>query len=199
MWTSGLGLLTQNDVGWGGSFVDFDNDGDSDLFVVNGSAFTLGGTRSLLLENDGTGHFTDAGARGGRFFATPIDGRGSAVLDYDNDGRLDLLVTTLANRTILLRNRCDNGNHWLKLQLEATAGNRTGYGALVTLTSGVRSWRGEALCPTGFLMQGDGRLHFGLGPVSQVDKLEIEWPGGAKQVLTAVSADQILQLREPTN
>ncbi len=196
MWSSGLGRLTQNYVGWGGNFVDFDNDGDPDLFVVNGSAFTLGGTLSLLLENIGPGKFADARGAGGRFFDTPIDGRGSAVLDYDNDGRLDLLATTLANRTFLLRNRSDNQNHWLKLDLRDRRG-RVAYGALVEVQAGGRVWRSEVLCPTGFLMQGDARAHFGLGENALVDRLEILWPGGSRSTFTDIVSDQILTLSEP--
>ncbi|MCB1125055.1 MAG: CRTAC1 family protein [Verrucomicrobiae bacterium] len=198
MWRSGLGRLTQNHVGWGGSFIDFDNDGDPDLFIVNGSAFTLGGTLSLLLENDGEGRFSDAGKEGGAFFATPIDGRGSAVLDFDNDGRLDLLATTLANRPFLLRNRGEQGsrNHWLKLDVRDRHG-RVAYGALITVEGGGRTWNTEVLCPTGFLMQGDTRVHLGLGSASKVDRLEIRWPGGGTRTLHDVAVDQILKLREP--
>jgi hypothetical protein len=195
MWRSGLGRLTQNYVGWGGSFIDFDNDGDPDLFIVNGSAFTLGGTLSLLLENDGRGGFSDAAEKGGRFFATPVDGRGSAVLDFDNDGRLDLLATTLANRPVLLRNRSADGNHWLKLDVRDRHG-RVAYGALITVAAGDRTWRTEVLCPTGFLMQGDARVHLGLGRVSKVNRLEIRWPGGSVRTLRDVAVDQILKLRE---
>lgn len=196
MWRAGLGRLTQNYVGWGSSFLDFDNDGDPDLFIANGSAFELGGTLSLLLENDGHGRFSDAAQKGGRFLATPIDGRGSAVLDFDNDGRLDLLVTTLANRPFLLRNRCPLPHHWLKLDLRDLHG-RVAYGALITLEAGGRLWRTELLCPTGFLMQGDARVHFGLGRAETVDRLEIRWPDGALQVLAKLSVDRILTLRQP--
>jgi hypothetical protein len=198
MWRSGLGRLTQNDVGWGSSFGDFDNDGDPDLFVVNGSAFTLGGTRSLLLENLGDGRFADAGAKGGAFFATPIDGRGTAVLDYDNDVRLDLLATTLAGSAHLLRNCAVTGNHWLKLDLRTWHGGMA-YGTLVTVEAGGRRWAGELLCPTGFLMQSDARLHFGLGRAGRVDRLTLRWPGGTQEVLTDLPADQILRLYEPAN
>lgn len=196
MWRSGLGRLTQNYVGWGGSFIDFDNDGDSDLFIVNGSAFTLGGTLSLLLENDGSGRFTDAGAKGGAFFATPVDGRGSAVLDFDNDGRLDLLVTTLANRPVLLRNRGATANHWVKFDLRNSRG-ATAYGTRLSLRAGGRTWEGEVVCPTGFLTQGDSRVHFGLGSVDHLDELEIRWPDGGRERLRRVPVDRILQLHQP--
>lgn len=197
MWASGLGLLTQRYVGWGGVFLDFDNDSDLDLGIANGDAFVLEGTTALLLENQGQARFADASEKGSAFFRTRINGRGNAVLDYDNDGRLDLLVTALADRAFLLRNRHPAGHHWLKLQLEGARGNRSGYGALLNLTAGDLTLRSEALCPSGFLFQGDPRPHFGLGTRSRVDRLEIRWPGGTVQVLTNLASDQILKIREP--
>jgi hypothetical protein len=197
MWASGLGRLTQKYVGWGGAFLDFDNDGDQDLFIANGDAFKLEGDFGLLLENQGDGKFTDASAKGGAFFQHRVNGRGNAILDYDNDGRMDVLLTALADRPFLLRNRCPLKNHWLTLRLEGTRSNRSGYGALITLTAGDLTLRGEALCPTGFLSQGDARPHFGLGTHAKVDRLEIRWPSGCVQILTNIASDQILRIREP--
>jgi hypothetical protein len=197
MWASGLGRLTQKYVGWGGEFVDYDNDGDLDLVVANGSAFVLDGTSTLLLENHGAAKFTDASASGGAFFATPVNGRGNAALDYDNDGRMDFLITALADRPFLLRNRSANGHHWLKLRLEGTRSNRSGYGALLTLTAGDLTLHSEMRSPTGFLTQSDVRPHFGLGARAKVDRLEIRWPSGRVQVLTDIAADQILNVKEP--
>jgi hypothetical protein len=197
MWASGLGRLTQAHVAWGGVFLDFDNDADADLCVVNGSAFVLTGSVSLLLANDGKGQFGDAGQAGGAFFRTPVNGRGNAVLDFDNDGRLDLLLTVLADRAVLLRNREESGNHWLKLALEGTRSNRNGYGTLITLRSGELTLHAEATCPTGFLMQSDPRVHFGLGGRSRVDRLELQWPSGVRQVVENPPLDQVLTLREP--
>jgi hypothetical protein len=121
----------------------------------------------------------------------------TAILDYDNDGRMDVLLTALADRPFLLRNRCPLKNHWLTLRLEGTRSNRSGYGALITLTAGDLTLRGEALCPTGFLSQGDARPHFGLGTHAKVDRLEIRWPSGCVQVLTNIASDQILRIQEP--
>jgi enediyne biosynthesis protein E4 len=197
IYASGLGRLTQRHVGWGGAFLDFDNDADLDLVVANGSAFVLDGTDTLLLENQGDGHFIDASAKGGTIFKTPINGRGNAILDFDNDGRLDVLLTALADRAFLLRNRCPPTHHWLKLRLEGTRSNRSGYGARITLTAGNLRSRAEALCPTGFLAQGDPRIHFGLGPRAKVGRIEIRWPSGVVQTLKDITADQILKVQEP--
>jgi enediyne biosynthesis protein E4 len=197
IYRSGLGLLTQKYVGWGGAFIDFDNDADLDLVVANGSAFVLEGSETLLLENQGNGQFTNASAKGGAFFKTRVNGRGNAILDFDNDGRLDVLLTALADRPFLLRNRFPAKNHWLKLRLQGTRSNRSGYGARITLVSGDLTSRGQALCPTGFLTQGDPRIHFGLGARSKVDTIEIRWPSGAVQNLKDIAADQILQVLEP--
>jgi hypothetical protein len=197
MWASGLGALTQKHVGWGGAFIDFDNDADLDLCIANGDAFNLEGDISLLLENQGAAKFADASAKGGRCFQTRINGRGNAILDFDNDGRLDVLMTTLADRPVLLRNRCPLKHHWLKVQLEGTRSNRSAYGVRLTLAAGDLRLRAEVLCPTGFLTQGDPRVHFGLRQHPKVDRLEIRWPSGRVQNLTNLSVDQILKVREP--
>lgn len=197
MWASGLGLLTQRHVGWGGAFLDMDNDGDPDLLIGNGDAFKLDGTLPLLLENDGKGRFTDAGQKGGALFSTPINARGNAIVDLDNDGRLDAVLTALADRPFVLRNRNPAKNHWLGLSLRGTRSNRNGYGALITVTTAGRTFRTEALCPTSFLSQGDPRVHVGLASATQADRVEIRWPSGRVQALTNVPADQILNVVEP--
>ncbi len=197
MFASGLGRITQPYVGWGGVPLDFDNDGDRDLFVTNGDAFTLSGMLSLLLENDGRARFTDAAARGGAFFWTPVNGRGAATLDFDNDGRMDLLITPLADRAILLRNRFPGNHSWLTLDLRGRRSNRNGYGARITARAGGRVWVTEAQCPTGFLLQSDPRVHLGLGEVKSLEELEIRWPSGQVQQLKAVPVNRVLRVEEP--
>jgi enediyne biosynthesis protein E4 len=198
MWGSGLGELTERYVGWGGCFLDVDNNGDLDLFIANGSAFDLhDGSLPLLLKNDGRGRFTDAAEQGGGFFRRPLQGRGAAVLDYNNDGRLDLLVTTLGGPVVLLENRASTNQHWIKLSLEGTRSNRDGYGARITVRAGQRTWVKQAICPTGFLLQGDNRVHVGLGTAERVDEIRIRWPSGTEQVLEDITANQILHVREP--
>jgi hypothetical protein len=196
MMASGLGKLTAEFVGWGSNFLDFDNDGDLDIFVANGDAHHLVGWESLLLENDGKGNFINAREKGGAYFDTRIRARGSYVLDYDNDGRMDILVTCIGDRPFLLHNRDKSGNHWITLDLQGTKSNRDGFGAKITLTAGGKSYYSQARCPAGFLGQSDRRVHFGFGPSKTVEKLEIRWPSGTVQTLSGVAADQILKVRE---
>ena len=197
MLASGLGLLTARFVGWGGCFVDFNNDGNLDIFIANGDAHYLVSWESLLLENRGDGTFEDAAAKGGLYFRTKVRARGSAVADFDNDGRMDLLVTAMGDRCFLLRNRDNSGNHWLTLDLQGTRSNRDGFGALVTVSAGGKQYFAESRCAFGFLMQSDRRLHFGLNKATTVDRIEIRWPSKQVQELTNVRVDQILKVREP--
>jgi hypothetical protein len=197
MMASGLGSLTAQFVGWGGCFLDFDNSGKLDIFIANGDAHYLVGWESLLLENRGDGTFADAAAKGGAYFTTKVRARGSAVADYDNDGRMDIIVTTMGDRSFLLHNRDKSGNHWLTLDLEGTKSNRDGFGVKVKVIAGGKTVFAESRCALGFLMQSDRRLHFGLGPATTVDRIEIQWPSKQAQELTGVKADQILKVREP--
>jgi hypothetical protein len=198
MMASGLGSLTAQFVGWGGCFLDFNNDGAPDIFIANGDAHYLVGWESLLLENRGDGTFADAAAKGGAYFKTKVRARGSAVADYDNDGRPDIIVTAMGDRCFLLHNRERSGNHWLTLDLQGTCSNRDGFGALVKVTAGGRTYAAESRCAFGFLMQGDRRLHFGLGKADLVERIQIRWPVGQTQELTNVKADQILKVKEPS-
>ncbi len=197
MMASGLGSLTAQFVGWGGCFLDFNNSGKLDIFIANGDPHYLVGWESLLLENRGDGTFADAAAKGGAYFKTKVRARGSAVADYDNDGLMDIIVTTMGDRPFLLHNRDKSGNHWLTLDLEGTKSNRDGFGAKVKVLAGGKTVFAESRCAFGFLMQSDRRLHFGLGQATTVDRIEIQWPSKQVQELTNVKVDQILKVREP--
>jgi len=197
MMASGLGSLTAQFVGWGGCFLDFNNDGNMDILIANGDAHYLVGWESLLLENQGGGNFIDAAAKGGTYFKTKVRARGSSVADFDNDGRMDILVTAMGDRCFLLHNRDNSGNHWITLDLQGTKSNRDGFGAMVKLTAGGKEYSAEARCAFGFLMQSDRRPHFGLGKAGTVDRIEIKWPSKQVQELRNVKVDQILKVKEP--
>jgi hypothetical protein len=197
MMPSGLGALTRRFVGWGGNFLDFDNDGDLDLTVANGDALYLLGSECLLLENDGNGRFVDASGKGGAVFRTPVRGRGSAVADYDNDGHLDIVVTGIGDRPLLLKNRGKSGGHWLTLSLEGTRSNRDGFGAILKVKAGGKTYHAFARSAFGFLMQSDRRVHFGLGSATTVETVEITWPSKQVQQLANLQVDRVMKVREP--
>jgi len=197
MMASGLGGLTAQYVGWGCNFIDFDNAGKLDAMIANGDPFRMVGWQSLLLENDGHGNFRNAVDKGGAYFRTPVRARPSVVLDYDNDGRMDLLVGLMGDRPVLLHNRDRSGSHWITLALRGTKSNRAGWGSFIELTAGGKTQVLESRCPSAFLSQSDPRVHFGLGQAAVVQRIEIKWPSGAVQTLTDVPVDQILQVTEP--
>jgi len=194
---AGIAELTSKSTSWGGNFLDFDNDGDLDLFIANGDPHFMKGMPALLLENAGNGWFKDVSAKAGPSFAQAINARGSGAVDFDNDGRLDLVICTLGSHAILLQSRHVPTNHWLKLKLEGARGNRDGFGAQVRVTVDSRCLYAECRCPTSYVFQQDPRLHFGLGTHAQAERIEIRWPGGQTQTLTNVTSDQILKIREP--
>jgi enediyne biosynthesis protein E4 len=199
MMSSGLGSATAQYVGWGSNFLDYDNDGRPDLLIANGDAHHLVGWESLLLRNvceNGVCKFVDAADQGGAIFRTKIRARGSVVLDYDNDGHTDILITTMGDRAFLLHNRGKDSNHWLTLDLEGTKSNRDGFGSRITVTAGGKSYYAEARCPAAFLGQSDRRVHFGLGSSQTVESIEIRWPSGTVQTLNNVKPDQVLKVKE---
>ena len=194
---SGILGVSSKFTGWGGNFLDHDNDGDPDLFIANGDPHYLKGMPSLLLENTGRAGFADISARGGTFFQKSVNLRGSGTVDYDNDGRMDLVLTSLGGPAALLRNVTTGTAHWTTIKLVGTRGNRDGFGAKVTVTAGGRIQRAEARCPTSYVFQSDPRLHFGLGTVSSIDRVEIRWPSGQLQVLENPEINQVLRIVEP--
>lgn len=187
--SSGLAPISGQWVSWGGGFFDFDNDGDLDVLQVNGDLKHPTGRTDLLLENLGEGSLEVAD--GGPYFSQERLGRGGCFADFDNDGDVDVLITNLGDRPVLLRNELDNGNHWLVLELVATEGNRDALGARVTVRAGDGEWIRQRHAPSGYLTQSDARLHIGLGDVSEIDSVEIVWPNGESEIIEDIEVDGI--------
>ena len=191
-------------LGFGVNFFDYDNDGLLDLFVANGHVFDNAGAinpgteyrqENQLFRNLGAGRFGEASAAG-PYFARKNVSRGSAAGDFDNDGRLDLLVTNNNGEPDLLRNR-SGLQRWLKFKLIGTHCNRDAVGASVKLTAGARSLTQEVRTGSSYLSQGDLRLHFGLGARERADSIEVTWPCGRKeQVASPPKPDRIITVRE---
>jgi hypothetical protein len=184
-------------VGWSTSFFDYDNDGDVDLFQVNGEIDHLYGQEDQLFENLGGGEFRDVSLERGLYFQQELVGRGGAFGDYDNDGDIDAFIVNLNGPPALLRNEGGDSGNWLQLELVGESSNRDAIGARVSLSAGGRTQTAQKKSSTGYLSQSDHRLHFGLGEVETVERIEIVWPSGTLQVLEDVPSRQVLRVVEP--
>ena len=202
---SGIATATLPFVGWGTAFLDYDNDTDLDLAVANGAVldnigyFRDGATyeqRNLLLENNGGGHFADAGPQSGAGFALKKVSRGLAVGDIDNDGDLDILISNNGQTPSLLRNDGSRQNNAVLVRLQGSRNNRDGIGARLKLFLGKTSLVREVRAGSGYMSQSDLRVHFGMGHELTADRLEIEWPGGDVDILKDIPANEILTVVE---
>jgi hypothetical protein len=151
----------------------------------------------LLLRNDGK-RFVDVSSTSGDLFKEAWVGRGMAIGDMDNDGRIDAVVSTNGGSPHVLHNETANANHWLTIHLTGHKSNRDGIGSLVKVTTRDISQWVTATTSSGYLSSSDPRVHFGLGDCPVADSVEIRWPSGIVQTLVNIKADQQIQVDEPT-
>ena len=200
-----IGILGNSErVTWGTSFFDFDNDGYEDLYVVSGylslpitEAFEIYKREqgNVLLRNQGDGTFSDLSeVSGASDFGV---GRGSAFIDYDGDGCLDLFLVNLDQPARLFRNVCNDGNNWIQITTIGSLSNRDGIGARISIDAGGKKQIREIRAGSSQMGQDMAGAHFGLGSAESVDSMTITWPSGKMQVLTDVSANQRLTISEP--
>ena len=194
---AGISMAAAQFVGWSSSFVDYDNDGDEDIFKTNGALKHLYGHQDQLFENIGGGKFKDVSAKRGEYFSQEFVGRGACLGDYDNDGDFDIYIVNLNNTGKFLRNNKGNENNWLQLKLVGQTSNRDGIGARVRVTAGGKTQTSQKRSTTGYLSQNDPRMHFGLAKNEFADKIEIKWPSGKSQVLEHINANQVITVKEP--
>ena len=194
---SGIAMPAGQFVGWSSSFIDYNNDGNVDIFKVNGALKHLYGQEDQLFENTGDGKFRDVSTESGKYFEKELVGRGACFGDYDNDGDIDAYIVNLNDRGVFLRNNKGNQNNWLTLNLIGTTSNRDGIGSRVKLISGGKVQTAQKKSTTGYLSQNDPRMHFGLAKNTMVERIEIKWPSGKLQVLENIKANQILTVKEP--
>ena len=205
-YVSGLARMTLLHSGWGIHFFDYDNDGLKDLLVAQGHDLDTVELNypqlhykepMLLARNLGKSHFVDVSRQAGAVFEQPWVGRGMAVGDFDNDGRLDAVVSTNDGPAHLLHNLTDSGNHWLTLFLVGHKSNRDAIGAIIKLTTATGSQYVTVTTGGSYLSSSDKRAHFGLGPQTIATEIEVRWPSGIVQHLTNIKADQQLRIDEP--
>jgi enediyne biosynthesis protein E4 len=218
---AGLGIHSDA-LGWGAMFADVDNDGYPDLLVVNGHVYPevdsahLGAAfkepRFLYWNQgsnpdssqasgspgsgtSGTVRFKDVSTTSGPGLTEPLSGRGLAIADLWNDGRLEAIVNNLSDRPLLLVNQAKNSNHWLGLKLTGTKSSRDAIGARVVLHGTKRSWVDEVRSGSSYNSSSDLRLHFGLGAETHI-AATVTWPSGNHEFFPVPAVDRIVELVE---
>ena len=202
----GVGGVTKSMSGWGLRFFDYDNDGNLDLFVANGhpddqialqSASVTYREPLLLFHNNGK-QLENVSASAGPIFAESLAGRGLALGDFDNDGAVDVLISTNGGAPLLLKNEAAKGNHWLGIKLVGKKCNRDAVGASVTWTAGTLKRSRMKSGGGSYLASHDPRMVLGLGKNDRVDQLEIRWPlpSGRVERLKDLPVDRYITIVE---
>jgi len=201
---AGMGRL-RNLLGWGVVAADFDNDGWTDILMVNGhltpeiDAAKSDSTyrqRKLLYRNLRDGRFEDVTVAAGLDATGLHSSRGAAAGDLSNDGRISVVVNELHERPSLLVPEMPPPNHWIGIQLVGTKSNRDGIGARVEVEVGGLRQIDEVRSGGSYLSQSDLRLHFGLGAIARVSRITIRWPSGAIDRLSGIPADRHVVIEE---
>jgi hypothetical protein len=203
---SSVGRASLLTLAFGAFFLDYDLDSNLDFFVLNGhideeiervQPKVKFKQPPHLFRNLGKGRFEEVTVKVGAQLSRPIVGRGAAYGDYDNDGDLDLLLTTNNGPAYLYRNDGGSKNNWLRVKLTGTKSNKNGIGAVVRVTSAAgKQWlmvrSGSSYCSASELA-----LTFGLAKDANATAVEVEWPSGAKSRMANVKANQVLAIAEP--
>ena len=204
---SGIAQSSIPFVKFGDGFIDYDNDGWKDLFVVNGHVYPQVdlhpewgqsyAQRALLYRNLGNGKFELLPAVEGTGLAVVSVGRGAAFGDLFNDGKIDMVINSMDAAPVLLRNVSPDHHHWVEMKLVGGPKSpRDAVGATVYLTANGMRQRADVLSGGSYLSSNDPRVHFGLGDASDAGTAEIHWPSGVKTTLKLPSVDRIFTIVE---
>jgi hypothetical protein len=185
--------------------VDFDNDGDRDLFIAQGhlqdnierydDARTYH-QKNHLMENTGTGSYVDVTASSGPGMQVRLTSRGAAFGDLDRDGDMDVVVLNPRQRPTLLRNDTADCGNWLRVGLRGIKSNRDGVGARVKVVAGDLTLVDEVHSGRGYQSHYGLKLHFGLGKRTRIDQIEVKWIGGGIDTYRNMGVNQELRLVE---
>jgi hypothetical protein len=202
----GIAEITVPFLGWGDAFLDYDNDGWKDLMMADGHVYpqvdkepwgTSWAQRPMLFHNIEGKKFEPVPAVEGTGLADVISGRGMAVGDLFNDGKLDVVINVMDGHPVLLRNVSPDHNHWLELKLVGGPKSpRDAVGATVYVTANGMKQRGDVLSGGSYGSTSDPRPHFGLGQATTVDDIEVHWPSGRIEHFSAPGIDRIVTITE---
>jgi len=195
--SNGVSQTNAQYVSWGTGVYDFDNDGQPDILIFHGGLIHLIPQEHTLFRGLGGGSFADVSREAGAVLSERTVARGACFADQDNDGKVDAFLVNLGAKGTLVRNVSTNTGHWVAIKLTGTKSNRDGIGARVEVYAGDRRWTAERVAGSGYLSQDDGRMHFGLGAATVIDKVVVHWPSGHQQKLEKQSVDRVLTVEEP--
>jgi hypothetical protein len=205
---SRVAALSMSMAGYSPTIFDFDNDGWKDIFVSRGHVQSLQAAPRVTVAQPNTVFRNLSGLKSGlRFDALTAEAglavqpprrhRGSAIGDFNGDGRLDVVVTAIGAPAEIWMNQSPGANHWLELKLEGTKSNRDAIGARVKVVTPNKTQFNHVATTCGYASSSAGPMHFGLGADASVDLVEIHWPSGQVQQLKNVRPDRIVKVKEP--
>jgi len=194
---TGVSQVNAQYVSWGTGVYDFDNDGLLDIAIFHGGLIHLIPQEHTVFRGLGGGKFADVSRDAGAVMSVRTTARGACFADYDNDGKVDAFVVNLGGKGTLVHNVSTNTGHWIAIKLKGTKSNRDGIGARVEVYAADKRQTAERVAGSGYLSQDDGRLHFGLGAATAVDKVIVHWPSGREQTLEKQAVDGVLTVEEP--
>jgi hypothetical protein len=196
--SNGVSQANAQYVSWGTGVYDFDNDGLLDILIFHGGLIHLIPQEHTLFRGLGNDKFADVSRDAGPVLSERTTARGACFADYDNDGKVDAFLVNLGAKGTLLHNVSTNTGHWIEIKLVGAKSNRDGIGARVEVYAAGKRQTAERVAGSGYLSQDDGRLHFGLGAATTIDKLIVHWPSGREQTLDKLGVDRVLKVQEPT-
>ncbi|NNE97726.1 MAG: CRTAC1 family protein, partial [Pyrinomonadaceae bacterium] len=210
---AGLGETSIPFLGWGTSFLDFDNDGWLDLLVANGHVYpvvdnfqwgTSYAQQLLLFRNQKAAgsdriRFERVGAAGNSGLSTSLNARGLAVADFDGDGKQDLITNNMDASPTLLRNVSDSKNNWIKVILKGDPAKKTpkdGIGSKVLVKAGDLKLRFDVTSGAGYASQNQQAIHVGIGSASKVDEVEVIWANGEREKLSIPTINETIMIEQ---